>query len=369
MKKKVKICHLTTVHSRGDTRIFVKECISLTKKFDVGLIVADGLGDFSVEGVKIYDVGKPKNRISRILFSTNKILKKAIEINAEIYHFHDPELLLAGKKLSKIKKVIYDVHEDVPRQILTKPYLPKRINKIISFIVERIEDRISRRFDLIITATDHIRDRFQYNNKHSKTLFNFPFLKEFEKFNQFTPKRTNSFCYIGAISKVRGVFEMVEAASLVKKDFKLGGSFQPNEFEQELKLSEGWKYVDYQGFLKRDKVVETMFECKVGLVTLHPTINYLDALPVKMFEYMAAGLPIVASNFPLWEEIINGEQCGLCVDPMNPKEIAWAIQFILDNPIKAEAMGKNGRMAVLNKYNWEAEEIKLLSYYEDLVSN
>ena len=120
------------------------------------------------------------------------------------------------------------------------------------------------------------------------------------------------------------------------------------------------------GFLNRHEVNAVLAKSRAGLVTLHPIINYIDALPVKMFEYMAAGIPVIASNFPLWREIIEGNKCGLCVDPMNSKEIGKAIKYLKDNPKEAEDMGKNGRKAVEDKYNWPLEEKKLLDLYKRL---
>ena len=124
--------------------------------------------------------------------------------------------------------------------------------------------------------------------------------------------------------------------------------------------------MDYRGWLDRQGVKTVLNESFAGLVTLHPIVNYLDALPVKMFEYMAAGLPVIASNFALWKQIIEGNQCGLCVDPLNPKAIAEAIDYLVTHPEEAEKMGLNGQRAVQELYNWGNEERKLIQLYESL---
>jgi glycosyltransferase involved in cell wall biosynthesis len=90
------------------------------------------------------------------------------------------------------------------------------------------------------------------------------------------------------------------------------------------------------------------------------------SLPVKMFEYMAAGIPVIASNFPLWQEIFSTSECGICVNPLDPKAIGEAIQYLMDHPDEAEQMGRNGRKAVEEKYNWVIEEKKLLDLYAGL---
>jgi glycosyltransferase involved in cell wall biosynthesis len=118
----------------------------------------------------------------------------------------------------------------------------------------------------------------------------------------------------------------------------------------------------------REGVREVLGRSVAGLVTFHPLPNHIDAQPNKMFEYMSAGIPVIASDFPLWREIIAGNQCGLCVDPNNPTAIAAAIQYLVLHPHEARRMGENGRKAVLDRYNWSAEEQKLFRLYEDILA-
>ena len=147
----------------------------------------------------------------------------------------------------------------------------------------------------------------------------------------------------------------------------LAGIFFEKDTEARVKDHKAWSKVNELGFLNREEVRAILAKSKVGLVTLHPIINYIDSLPVKMFEYMAAGIPKIASNFPLWQEIIEGNQCGICVDPLDPQAIGEAIQYLIDNPSIAKQMGRNGRKAAEDKYNWAIEEQKLLKLYEGLL--
>jgi glycosyltransferase involved in cell wall biosynthesis len=122
--------------------------------------------------------------------------------------------------------------------------------------------------------------------------------------------------------------------------------------------------VQAHGHLDRIGVQQVLRRAMAGLVTLHPVVNYLDALPVKMFEYMAAGLPVIASRFPLWQDIVEGNQCGVCVDPGNPAAIAAAIDHFCRHPHIARRMGENGRRAIHTRYNWGSEADKLAAFYD-----
>ncbi|MDA3833056.1 MAG: glycosyltransferase, partial [Spirochaetales bacterium] len=203
---------------------------------------------------------------------------------------------------------------------------------------------------------------------NSLDINNFPILGELAEGEIDWSKKKNHVCYVGGIGRLRGVQEMVKAMELTQPSVKLalGGSFGQPEFEAQIRAEAGWQKVDYRGWLDREGVKMALNESVAGLVTLHPIINYLDALPVKMFEYMAAGLPVIASNFPFWKEIVEGNQCGLCVDPLDPKAIAEAIDYLVAHPAEAERMGRNGQRAVNEKYNWPIEEQKLLKLYESL---
>ena len=365
----IKICHLTSVHSRHDTRIFLKECKSLAQNgFDVNLIVADGKGNDTVSDIKIYDVGKPENRIERMTKTTKKLFKKAIENDADVYHFHDPELIPIGLKLKKLgKKVIYDVHEDVPRQLLNKPYLNKINSFLISHIFEIYENYAAKKFDYIITATPYIRDRFKNLNKNTVDVNNFPLLSEFSTISNNLQKE-NAVCYVGGITEIRGIKEMVKAMEFIPEvKLYLAGNFDEKNIEEEVKTYKGWLNVKYLGFLNRDEVLDVMSQSKAGIVVFYPLPNHIEAQPNKMFEYMSAGLPVIASNFPLWKEIVEGNQCGICVNPLEPKEIAKAIEYIVNHPEEAKKMGENGRRVVLEKYNWGKEKEKLIKIYEELL--
>ncbi len=367
--KKIDVVHLTSVHQRNDTRIFIKQCRSLVENgYEVVLVVADDKDDEYKEGVSIVDVGQLSGRLNRIFRTSRRVYEKAVALDADLYHLHDPELIPIGLKLKRMgKTVIFDSHEDVPKQTLGKPYWGPLALRVLAGVFSLFERYACRRLDGIITATPFIRDKFQAINPRTVDINNFPVIGELDCAVVWGDKR-DEVCYVGGIGANRGIREAVRAFEFVETPTRLNlaGQFSEPAIEAEVKAFTGWERVNELGFLDRGRVREVLARSVAGLVTLHPVINYLDALPVKMFEYMAAGIPVIASNFPLWRDIIEGNQCGLCVDPLDPKAIAGAIDQLVNNPELAFRMGENGRRAVMGKYNWNIEEAKLLRFYQEI---
>lgn len=364
-----KVAHLTSVHYRYDTRIFLKQCASLSANgFSVSLIVADGRGNECVNNLTIVDVGSSKSRLDRILNAPNKVLLKAIEIDADIYHLHDPELIPIGIKLKKLgKKVIFDAHEDVAKDILSKTYL-KGTQKIISRLYSFYERWACKRFDIVIAATPHIRDNYIAIGVNSIDINNYPLLGELAVNEINWSLKEKKVCYVGDITRIRGFLQAVEAMGLVNSDIKLQlvGKFSDVEAEILAQEMVGWSNIQVLGFLGRKEVSQVLEHCVAGLVNFLPSPNHIDAQPNKMFEYMSAGVPLIASDFPLWKTIVEENSCGICINPLDSGEIAAAIDYLINNPLEAEKMGRNGQEAVEKKYNWLIEEKKLLDVYKNL---
>ena len=369
MHKNLKVVHLSSVHPRNDIRIFEKECVSLVNNgFNVTLLVADGLGESVYQGVRVIYVGKPITRIHRMIYTVINIKRTALRLGADIYHLHDPELLLIVKYLKRNGfTVIYDAHEDVAKQIISKPYLNPIIARIISIIFARFEKKIIKYLDCIIAATPSIAEKFKSLHNHIVIVNNYPLQRE--TYGLISREKEGScIAYIGAISKIRGLKFVVQALSILEGKVKLhiAGTFIENDYYKELSIMDGWKYVIDHGQVSRDEVSEILGKSIAGIVTFLPVPNHVNSQPNKIFEYMASAIPVIASDFPLWKRIIKNTNSGICVNPESPTDIASAIEWILMHPDEALNLGENGRRAIERQYNWGIEEKSLIEEYKKL---
>lgn len=366
-----KIVHFTTVHPAFDIRIFHKEAKTLAQAGYNVTLIAQHEKEEIVNGVRIIPLPRSKNRLSRFLILTWRAFFTAIRQRAQIYHFHDPELIPVGIALRLAgKKVIYDVHEDLPRQILSKPWIPRSLRSFVAKMAQMLEKLAAKCLNGIVAVTPNIANHFP--EKKTVIVQNFPLLSELTLAQSTVySERPLSIAYIGGIAFIRGAIEMVKAMEFlplhIPAKLFVAGTFESSSLEEKLRNLAGWSRVEYLGWLNRQKVMELLNNVRVGLVIIHPEPNYIESQPIKLFEYMAAGLPVVASDFPLWRQIVQEVGCGLLVDPLDPKAISQAITWLLEHPTEAEAMGKRGKQAVLDKYNWEREAEKLLKFYEKLI--
>ncbi|WP_415890269.1 glycosyltransferase family 4 protein [Neptuniibacter sp. SY11_33] len=367
----VDICHLASAHKRNDTRIGVKMARSAIEAgYSVGYVVADGDGEENLNGLNIYGTKRFRHRLLRMIFGPIGVYKRAMKLKAKIYHLHDPELLLLVPflKLFSKSKFVFDSHEDVPVQFLGKPYLTEKTRKKISWVLEFVINFLCARVHGIVGATPFIRDKLSKVNPNAVDICNFPKLSEFEG-RQNPDVMRSGIAYVGNIGDSRGIIELLDALQICQTgaELDLVGMFPQAEMENRARSHFSWGKVKFHGWVGRQEVSEVLRGTLAGIVTLKPLPNYIDALPVKMFEYMGAGVPVIASDFPVLREIIEEYDCGIVVDPLDPQAIADAIDFFVNNPSRALEMGLNGRKAAEKIYNWGEEERKLLRFYEKLL--
>lgn len=357
---------MTSAHESKDDRIFLREAVSAVNAGYETYIVAQGK-TFISSGVTIKGIGQcKKNRFQRMLLTTQEIYLMALEIDADIYQFHDPELLPIGLKLRKKgKEVIYDSHEDVPRQIMAKEWIPKFLRKIVSFLFEKYEKGVARRLSCVIAATPHIAQKFIEKGVKTQVVRNYPLLNDIQGHNEDYLQRESIACYAGGLTKIRGITDIVEASVGVPIKILLAGDIE-DDYKTELSMSQGFSQVELLGYLDRTEIEEIYNKSRIGMCVLQKTPNHVNALAIKLFEYMAAGIPIICSNFPLWVEIVAENKCGICVEPQNIGDIREAIHYLLKNPEQAKQMGDNGKRIVRDKYNWEIEKHAYLECLEML---
>lgn len=371
--KPIRVVHMTSAHPADDVRIFQKQCLSLVKNGYEVVLISPDMGDtqrVTASGVTHIALPQSRGRLSRMSKTVFSVLLNSVKARADVYHFHDPELIIVGLLLRAFRKVvIYDAHEDLEKQILGKYYIPRLLRRPLSSLVGLYESITVRALSAVIGATPHIGRKFTKTARRSVTINNYPILVSEDYTRRSVSSGPPAICYVGSISKIRGVASIVDALDTLNCQLQLAGRFSPETFSQELEHKKGWDKVRFHGFISSEEVARLYCQCSVGLVTFLPLPNHIDSQPNKIFEYMAAGLPVVASNFPLWTEIIEGNQCGICVDPTNPKAISDAVSKLLDDARSAEKMGENGKKVVATTYNWGQEEKKLFNLYSSLLSN
>ncbi|MBU5454986.1 MAG: glycosyltransferase family 4 protein [Clostridiales bacterium] len=372
MKKK--ICHISTVHNENDNRIFYKQCRSISKAgYDVSLIVSSDRKK-TVDGVNIIPLAKRSGRIGRIIYSRIEAYKKALEINADIYHFHDPELIPIGSKLAKKgKKVIYDVHEDVPKQILSKSYLgPNWFRKMISVIFNKYEKSKCKGFSAVVTILDELIDDFKKSNKNVISVKNYAIRDMIDKSNPLENKDNRDdfiLIYIGAITKIRGIKEMIRVTEAFNGKVKLWliGSWESEELRKECESLDGYKNTKYFGQMEAKDLYKYVKAADVGMSILHPTPNYKQSIPTKVIEYMACEIPIILSDFQYWGRLFG--DVGIYVNPLDINVISKAIEYFINNKEKAKLIGHKNREIFMNNFCWDTEEKKLIDLYEKILAN
>lgn len=353
-------------HKPLDTRIFHKEALSLQRAgWEVVLIIPHS-ESFEKEGIQVIAVPLPKKGWEQLVKCPWNILKQALrQPRNSIFHLQDSELLLAGIMLKILgRKVIYDAHEDTPLQISYQHWIPWLLKKPYAWFYYILEKFAGWWFDAVIVAEPVIAKYFP--QKKVVLIRNFPIAASFHLENNYSDRK-NSLIYVGLLSKPRGVVEMMEAHRLaamkVPLDFVLGGKFAPASLEKELLLKYKVQYLDW---LPYHEMISALYDSKIGIIVPHPIERYKTNYPVKLFEYMAAGLPVIAARDTESAGFVKEGEAGLLVDPLNIEEIAQAIVALVQDPVGSESMGRRGRQLIFEKYNWEKESEKLIKLYQTL---
>jgi glycosyltransferase involved in cell wall biosynthesis len=362
---------LANGHSPFDTRIFIKEAAALVNSgYQVSLIIPH-YESLVRDGVTIMAIPPRLKGFGKLVVNPWNIFWKALKQPAQaVFHIHDSDILIVGILLKLLgRKVIYDAHEDTPLQIQYQHWIPKWLKKPYAYLYYWIEKVCGLMFDAIIVAEPVIAPYFP--KRKTFLVRNFSSIEPFRNQPHVSPysSRANAIVYVGLLSEPRGLFEMLEGAALAKNriDFKflLGGNFSPPSLQEKVLA----KYdVEYLGWVQFEHLAKTLHQCKIGIIIPQPNPRYKTNYPVKLFEYMAAALPVIASKEGESAAFVLEAQCGILVDPSDTIEIAQAITWLLGHPQEAEEMGMRGQELVFKKYNWENEKGVLLQVYQQLLN-
>lgn len=358
----MRICHITSVHPLDDGRILEKECNSLADTFDEVYLV--GIGEVAkYNNVNIIGViSKNTDRIARVLIINKQVIKYALSLGCDVYHLHDPELLIYAKMIKRAgHKVIFDSHEDVPRQIYDKKWIPSFFRAIVSMIYEKYEKGICKKLDGIVVATERIQQVFRNHGLVSTVIHNYPIIAE--DLNRGEVSTNNQLCFAGSLSESNGIIQLIDVVeSMPNIKLVLAGRMD-NTVKQRYQIA-AKERINYLGIISHKNVKELYKNSAIGVVADLPTGNNIEGLPIKMFEFMEAGLPIITSNYPIRREIFAKYPCGILIDPYNADEYKRAINKLLSDEKYRETCRINGIKAVTMEYNWRHEESKLIDLYK-----
>lgn len=371
-KDKIHICHVSTVHLALDTRIFYRYCLSLKKQYKVSLIACHSKEESKL-GIPIIPYKRYKNRIFRTLLSWLLVLPKCLKQKAKIYHLHDPELLPLALILRLFrKKVIFDIHENIAEDIFDKDWIKL---KSLWYHLYNIAEYPVLKSATIILAEDSYLKRYKGRAKNLHVIHNYcdvDFFKEY-KVEAINRNKKNLF-YSGILLLNRGILEIAEAIYIAKNKghilhFHCVAELYTQVSEALVRLpfyDDIKSQFHFYGRLPLEESYTISKQCGIGLCIIHPMSNSIESYPTKLFEYMAVGLPSISSNFKLYKEVLEGNNCGTTVNPLDPQELAHSIIQVSQDEKEYINWSENGMKTVHERYSWKTEEAKLLRIYKEL---
>jgi glycosyltransferase involved in cell wall biosynthesis len=364
------ICHITTTPQSSIPRL-LREASTVASMGIKPYIVAQGK-TYEEDGISFLGVGIEKSRWKRMIFTSRKIVKRALKVDSDIYQIHDPELLpfaLLFKKRGKV--VIFDSHEFYGIQIELKTYIPQFIRKVVSKTYTIFETFICKRIDAVIAVcTVNGVDYFKGRARKTIMLSNLPDSEIFSNSGFILKKsESKSVVYVGSISASRGITNVIRAIGKVNGKLYLCGPVASKSYYDEISNMDEFRHVDYRGIVSRKAIIDVLNISNIGISTLLHVGQYseIDTMPTKVYEYMALGLPVIISDTNYALKLNEKYKFGICVNPNNVDQIAEAIEYLSLNPVEAVEMGKMGMELVKNEFNWKIEEQKLINLYKELL--
>ncbi len=373
------IVALSSVHVASDRRIYHAQACSLARAgFRVTLIARQDVSPAETCGVRIIHLDPPRTRLHRLLGSTG-VMRLALRARGDLYVLHDPELLPVGMLIKCITRrpVIFDVHEDGRAAIRGRTWLPAWLRRPASWVYHLLERLTLPWIDALILA-DAAYAR-HYQGKRTLTVLNYPAASNAALFDTYqpAPRSRPALVYVGAITCLRGLMEMLELVVrlrpahpdiLLRLIGPVGEEHERRRAQRYIQQHDLGPNLQWTGRVPHTEAHHWVLESDVALALLHPDPNYVNSLPTKMFEYMMMGRPVVVSDFPLWRAIVDQAACGYTVDPLDAAAVAEAVDRLLGDPALRQRMGATGRQAVLAEYSWEREAERLEALCRELLT-
>lgn len=382
-----RVCVLSSVHIALDNRVFYREAQSLRRGGHEVILIAIHECDEVRDGIQIVGLPRVPRWRRPLLWLT--LLRHGLRSRADVYHFHDPELLLVAPWLRLLtgSPTVYDVHESYADFIRVKDYLPLWLRTPISWVFRLLEPLLARLQSALVFADDEIAAAFEGIRRPKATLFNFPERSFVEHAVATTQSRcldtsdgeraAHTVLYLGGLERNRGSRLLVEAFARVCQDVPearllLVGHFVPAELEDEVRADARKRGIEgaitTTGRLPFDEIGPHLARATMGWVPWQPVAKNKKNIPTKLFEYMAYALPVVSSDLPSTRPFVDQGVNGYLVDAQDAAAHAEAILRLIARPEEAQAMGEAGQDLVRTQYNWDAMEERLLALYQALLS-
>lgn len=382
----LKICFLSFTHVFYDNRILYKECRSLAEAgFKVVHIAPDRDPNHNhpIHGVQI-ELYPQRNGILGRLIKFIDLYRRAIHLDADCYHCNEIESWIVGlliKLFHRDKRIIFDVHEHYPSRF-DEPHMPKGLGLIGKPIVHLLFRVLPRWTDYIIFAKRSVVSDFRGIEGKHNFIFNYgPLWLSSRLSKDITPiirqelRKSKVAIHIGGFSRTRGWPQLLKSLTMMEyRHLEIVCFGHVHEGEDELMAEAQYLGVAHRIHLKQRIPYEQMFDylrcADIGLMLYQPGIqNHIFAFPMKMYDYMLAGLPVIGPDFAIEvEPVVRQEKCGLLVNTGDSKKIAEALDWLCAHPDLAMQMGQRGREAVIRQYNWEKEAAKLIKIYSEIGS-
>jgi glycosyltransferase involved in cell wall biosynthesis len=367
---------ISTAHYTFDPRIFYRESTALADAgYDVTFVTHHDK-DVNKNKIQIQSIGSADSRLERWL-DIWAAYKSAVDIDADVYHFHDPELIPVGVllKLTTNAKVVYDVHEDYDTVIMRRDWIPSLVSYPLAKLFPYVQSLSSRPFDAIIAATDWIQEEFEdlgHQNVH--LIRNFPRISDIEISEPpIEAEAEITMVYVGSFGGNHGLMRMIDLLEETRErdvDTELWviGGFKKPEFET--KVNERLRESDYEerirllGYVDYEDMFSYLSEADIGLALVDKEL-YEYCVPNKVFEYLAASIPVMVTDTTGMRQYLP-DNCGFRVDEMSTSDQADLIERFAGDTDSLAEMGNKGRKHVESEYCWEKEKERLVRLHDYL---